>query len=321
MFIMHNKTIDFTIFTPCYNSAETIERTFNSILRLDFDLNRIQWLVVDNKSEDNTLKILHKIKKKYSNLNIKIIAVIKNKGINNSFNLGAENAEGNYWINIDSDDEIKENALKEFSKIFLKYENDSTIARIISRCETQNGENIGIGNLKNDSIVTFDNLLNRDKISGEMFSAYKTNVIKEFMFPNNLDSFINISWKWLMIASKYNAVYIDKVLRIYYVEDGTWTSHMKENLYIKGNIFYYETILDSMGDKILRINQKKYFEYVFRYLLNSKFVNELNTFSIFNKYIIGNLNNLNIRDIIKSFILVITPKKIIIKIKKYKVIL
>ncbi|MCT7492515.1 glycosyltransferase family 2 protein [Aliarcobacter cryaerophilus] len=316
-----NNIIDFTIFTPCYNSASTIERTFNSILNLQYDLNKIQWLVVDNKSEDETLNIVENIKSKYLDLNIKIIAVDKNKGINNSFNLGAIHSEGTYWINLDSDDEIKENALNEFWATFKRYENNSNIARVIARCETQYGKSVGISNVPNESVITLENLINRDKISGEMFSAYKTSVIKEFLFPDNFESFINISWKWMMMSSKYDAIYIDRVLRVYYVIEGTWTTHMKKTLYVQGNVYYYQTLLDTMGNKLISINQRVYAEYVFRYLLNAKFIDSLSSLTILNRYVVNNINKLNIIDILKCSILIITPRILILKIKNYKVVI
>ena len=55
------------IFIPCYNVERKIKKVFNKIPKKIINNNKIKFLFIDDKSKDNTLKIIRKIKKNYKN--------------------------------------------------------------------------------------------------------------------------------------------------------------------------------------------------------------------------------------------------------------
>ena len=52
--------MQFTIFTPTYNRAHTLDRVYKSLLSQTFT--EFEWVIVDDGSTDNTEKIVEKWK-------------------------------------------------------------------------------------------------------------------------------------------------------------------------------------------------------------------------------------------------------------------
>ena len=71
-----------SIITVCYNSADTIEYTIQSVISQEYE--NIEYIIIDGKSNDDTLKIIEKYKSKVSKLlseNDEGIYYAVNKGI------------------------------------------------------------------------------------------------------------------------------------------------------------------------------------------------------------------------------------------------
>ena len=60
-----------TIFTPAYNRAHTLVRTYESLLRQD--CRDFKWLIVDDGSSDNTRELVEEWKKKENGFEIQYI--------------------------------------------------------------------------------------------------------------------------------------------------------------------------------------------------------------------------------------------------------
>ena len=97
-----------TIVIPVYNVEEYLGKCVDSILKQKFD--KIEIIIVDDGSTDQSLIIAQKYQKKYQ----EIIRVIPqdNKGQGGARNTGIRNATGKYLLFVDSDDTIKKGMLK-----------------------------------------------------------------------------------------------------------------------------------------------------------------------------------------------------------------
>lgn len=93
--------ISFSIIIPCYNAALHLQRTLDSILCQGY--NNYEIILIDDGSEDNTLKIIQTYATKYSC--IKYIHQL-NKGVSTARNAGIKIATGSYLAFIDADDTI-----------------------------------------------------------------------------------------------------------------------------------------------------------------------------------------------------------------------
>ena len=97
-----------TVFTPTYNRAHTLRRTYNSLCQQtckDFE-----WLVIDDGSTDNTRSLIERFIKE-SKITIRYIHK-KNEGLYTGYNTAYINIESELNVCIDSDDYMPENAVE-----------------------------------------------------------------------------------------------------------------------------------------------------------------------------------------------------------------
>jgi cellulose synthase/poly-beta-1,6-N-acetylglucosamine synthase-like glycosyltransferase len=72
------KPVPVSVIVPCYNAANNIGSTIESLLNLDYPREMIEIIVVDDKSKDNSVEIIKKYEKKY--LNVRLIVNSRNSG-------------------------------------------------------------------------------------------------------------------------------------------------------------------------------------------------------------------------------------------------
>lgn len=97
-----------TVAIPCYNSQDYMDKSIRSALHGG---DRVEIIVVDDGSSDNTLEIANKYQEKYPDI-IKVVHQ-ENGGHGSAVNAGIRNATGLYFKVLDSDDLLGKNALKE----------------------------------------------------------------------------------------------------------------------------------------------------------------------------------------------------------------
>ena len=98
-----------SIITPSYNQRDFIERTIQSVLTQNIDL---EYIVIDGGSKDGTLKVLEKYKARL------IWTSAKDKGQSDAVNKGLDMSSGEIigWLN--SDDIYLPGALQKVIKYF-----------------------------------------------------------------------------------------------------------------------------------------------------------------------------------------------------------
>ena len=102
-----------SIITVCYNSAKTIEATFKSVEKQDY--NDIEYIVVDGGSKDDTLKLAEK----YSTTISQLVSE-PDKGLYDAMNKGVKLATGDYIGIVNSDDEFATSTVISEIAAFLK---------------------------------------------------------------------------------------------------------------------------------------------------------------------------------------------------------
>lgn len=97
-------SVIFSIIMPTYNSEKTIRFSLNSINEQIYDKSKIECLVIDGGSTDQTLNIA----REYS-----FVKILKNKKRLPEFakKIGFENAAGKYVIKMDSDEAFSNNGI------------------------------------------------------------------------------------------------------------------------------------------------------------------------------------------------------------------
>lgn len=99
----------FSIIICVYNLEDYISRAIDSVLNQDFK--DFEIVVFNDGSTDNTLNILKKYEKSYSN--IKIVDSKKNLGLGAGRNIALTHCTGNYVLYLDGDDYLYDNSTLE----------------------------------------------------------------------------------------------------------------------------------------------------------------------------------------------------------------
>ena len=90
---------------PIYNVSLFVERALLSVLNQAYD--NIEYLIVDDKGQDDSMDIVHRIIKDHPRgKDVRIIEHPYNIGLGATRNTAIDNAQGEYLFFMDSDDEI-----------------------------------------------------------------------------------------------------------------------------------------------------------------------------------------------------------------------
>lgn len=114
-----------SIITVCYNSAKTIEKTFQSVQSQTYK--NIEYIVVDGKSTDETLQIANT----YQDVITKVISE-KDKGLYDAMNKGIALATGDIVGILNSDDVFHmKTVLEEVAKFHNQNNIDASVGNIV----------------------------------------------------------------------------------------------------------------------------------------------------------------------------------------------
>jgi glycosyltransferase involved in cell wall biosynthesis len=163
-----------TIISPFHNSEEKCRRLLNTLLRIDDE--GVEIILVDDGSTDNTLTVLSDFKEN-SQSNVSIITQV-NKGPGGARNTGLKVAKGEYVWFVDSDDDIKIEAIS-YLKSILEKNYDFIDFNIISKDTTLNSMRISPG--------IYEDIIKNKNILLDGFGRICTKVFKkEFLIKNNI---------------------------------------------------------------------------------------------------------------------------------------
>ena len=228
-----------TVFTPAFNRAHTIWRTYQSLCRQtckDFI-----WMVIDDGSTDNTCELVHQWKE-YSEFEI-IYIYQQNQGMHGAHNTAYQNITTELNVCIDSDDYMPDDAIELITKFWRKIGSDK-YAGIIGLDVDLNQQIIGTefpNNLKETTLTDF--YANGGK--GDKKLVYRTEVIKKYpeypIFDN--EKYVGLAYKYMLIDQNYTLLTINRPLVVVeYQQDGS-SNNMLHQYWNnpKGFAFYRKT--------------------------------------------------------------------------------
>jgi len=238
-----------TVFTPTYNRADKLHRVYNSLknqtLKKIDNKPIFEWLIIDDGSEDNTKELIKKWQKEADFL-IRYFYQ-ENKGKTKAMIKSIELTENELFLILDSDDECLPETIEFFYNQWNKFskEDKSLCASITVLCQDQFGNRIGCNYPKyNQKVNILEAVIKWKKYPlGETWSILKTaNLKRAFKLPKEAKNlkFIPESFFWDRIAFENPGQFyypINKVLRIYYKEEGNNLSKNIRNKYPDGFLF------------------------------------------------------------------------------------
>ncbi|WP_298501550.1 glycosyltransferase family 2 protein [uncultured Methanobrevibacter sp.] len=115
---METDSYIFSIVMATYNTEEYVEEAINSIINQTFEFDKIQFIIMDDGSTDNTGEICKKYSEKYDNI---IYHYQENTGQSIARNNGLKLVKGQYVNFLDSDDKLELNAFEEVYKFIQQH--------------------------------------------------------------------------------------------------------------------------------------------------------------------------------------------------------
>ena len=218
-----------TVFTPAYNRAHTLPRTYQSLL--EQDCKDFLWLIVDDGSSDNTAELVKSWQKQDNGFEIQYIYK-ENGGMHTAHNTAYEHIDTELNVCIDSDDCLAPHAVSEILRKWHDIKGNN-YAGIIGLDSDLNGNLIGTG-FRDDMAETTLMQYYADGGSGDKKLVYRTDIIRQYppypVFPG--ERYVALGYKYRLIDQDYKLAVLNKVLcNVEYQADGSsgtmWKQYLK----------------------------------------------------------------------------------------------
>ena len=223
-----NEMATLTVFTPAYNRAHTLGRTYASLCAQtckDF-----VWLIVDDGSEDETADLVQSWQQQDNGFAIEYIRK-ENGGMHTAHNVAYENIRTELNTCIDSDDRMPPDAVE---RILCKWAQvkDQGYAGLIALDADFDGNVIGKGFPEGMRETTLSGYYAGGGL-GDKKLVYRTDVIKSIppypVFEG--EKYVALAYKYRLIDQQYKLAVLDQVVcEVEYQADGHSTGMWKEYL-------------------------------------------------------------------------------------------
>ncbi len=214
-----------TVFTPAYNRAHTIVRTYQSLCRQtckDFC-----WLVVDDGSSDNTRQL---VEEWIAEGKIPIRYIYQqNQGMHGAHNTAYRNIETPLNTCIDSDDFMPDDAVEKIISFWREHGSDD-VAGIIGLDVTEDGKVIGTRFPEGMTRTTLQGFYQSGG-RGDKKLVNRKDVIKRYpeypMFDG--ERYVELAYKYMLIDQDYQLITLNEPLVVVeYQQDGSSFNMFKQ---------------------------------------------------------------------------------------------
>lgn len=218
-----------TVFTPAYNRAHTIHRTYESLCNQS--CKDFVWLIIDDGSQDNTAELVRQWQKQENGFEIRYIYK-ENGGMHTAHNVAYENIDTELNVCIDSDDRMGTDAV-EMIKCTWENVRNQNYAGLIALDSDFNGNVIGKGFPKGMIETTLGGYYANGGV-GDKKLVYRTDIIKQYpQYPVfEGEKYVSLAYKYRLIDQKYKLYVLNEVLcNVDYQPDGSsgtmWKQYLK----------------------------------------------------------------------------------------------
>lgn len=219
-----------TILTPTHNRANLLNNCYQSLCNQtckDFE-----WLIIDDGSTDNTEDIVKDIIKKNKSFPI-IYKKKENGGKHTALNYSHDYINGEYLIILDDDDILTNDAVEAIIEKCNQYKDNKRIWSLsFNRGDIEKKEPFVKWKEKEDIISNYIDFRINQSHQGDCAEVVKSDIFKTYLFPVfENEKFIGEDCLWITIATRYDTVYINKVVYLCeYLEGGLSKSGRKMRL-------------------------------------------------------------------------------------------
>jgi glycosyltransferase involved in cell wall biosynthesis len=238
----------FTVFTPTYNRAHTLNRVYESLRKQtcrDFE-----WLVVDDGSTDGTAELVIGWQRD-ADFPIRYI-LLPHAGKHVAHNRALDEARGTFFLVLDSDDACVPMALERMLYHWntIPAEWREHFSGVAGLCCDQNGTIIGDQYPSEPLDISLREQHYVYGVRGEKWGADLTSILREHRFPEiSGATFLPEGVIWLEIAKRFKMRCVNDVFRIYYQDDrragATLTRRKGLGDGALGRLYYYTWLLNN----------------------------------------------------------------------------
>lgn len=229
-----------TVFTPAYNRAHTLPRTYESLRSQS--CKDFVWLIVDDGSADNTGELVRSWQERDNGFEIRYIYK-PNGGMHTAHNTAYENIDTELNTCIDSDDCMAPGAVE---KILRKWESvrDRGYAGIIALDSDMDGNVIGTGFPEGLTATTLMGYYAAGG-SGDKKLIYRTDIINRYppypVFEG--ERYVALAYKYRLIDQEYKLAVLDEVVcNVDYQPDGHSTAMFREYVRSPGGFAFWRKV-------------------------------------------------------------------------------
>lgn len=217
-----------TVFTPAYNRAHTLGRTYRSLC--EQTCKDFVWLIVDDGSSDGTRTLVQNWQELDNGFQIEYIYK-ENGGMHTAHNAAYANIHTELNTCIDSDDKMPEDAVEQIIQKWNEVRAQG-YAGIIALDADFDGRIIGCGFAKDLQETTLSGYYAQGG-TGDKKLVYRTDIINRYPpYPEfEGEKYVALAYKYRLIDQHYQLAVLDKVIcNVEYQNDGHSTGMWREYL-------------------------------------------------------------------------------------------
>lgn len=237
---MNSTDVTLTIFTPAYNRAHTLPRTYESLCRQS--CKNFLWLIVDDGSTDDTAALVREWQRRDNGFAIEYIYK-ENGGMHTAHNTAYEHINTELNVCIDSDDCLADGAVE---KILTKWEQvkNCGYAGLIGLDADFDGHVIGKGFPDGMTETTLFGYYAAGG-SGDKKLVYRTDIINRYppypVFEG--EKYVALAYKYRLIDREYKLAVLDEVLcNVEYQPDGSSNTMFRQYLKNPRGFAFWRTV-------------------------------------------------------------------------------
>ncbi len=230
-----------TIFTPTYNRSYIIKNLYHSLCNQE--IKNFEWLVVDDGSTDDTEQLFKSLIAEQSDFSIRYYKT-NNGGKHRATNLGLNNAVGEIFFPVDSDDILTSDATKKIERWFDEIKKEKNLCGITANKGYFDGTSPNKF-FKSEYIdktfleVNTYRENNEPVLAGERAICIYTDVFRKFNYPEfENEKFVTEAVSYNRIANAgYKTRFFNDIIYLYeYRNDGL--THSGNSLFVNNPYGY-----------------------------------------------------------------------------------
>lgn len=241
-----------SVVIPAYNEEKSIKESVESVLRLDYPVNKIEVVVVNDGSKDRTSQIVENLIQQNKNWNISLINK-KNGGKGSALNAGLNVIKGDYFVCLDADSFVQANALR---KLLPHFDRDDVAAVLPALKVSKKSTNLLQKMQHYEYVINmfYKELMSKldcIRVTPGPFSVYKTSILRKVGgFDENRNLTEDLEMALRLQSNHY------KIIQVLNTHVLTIAPKTLKGVYRQRNRWYKGSVLNTLKYKKMLLNKK-----------------------------------------------------------------